>query len=555
MATCPTCRKRYPDSVTTCEVDGEALLPNEAFSGVDADLAAGQRVGEYEVEKKIGEGGFGSVYRAVHPLIGKTAAIKVLNRQYSSNPQMVSRFISEARAVNQIRHRNIIDIFSFGTLEDGRQYFVMELLEGMPLDAYLKEKGRLAPEQAIPILRSVARALDAAHAAGIAHRDLKPENVFLTFDEDGTAFPKLLDFGIAKLLQTDATASGAGGPKTRTGTPMGTPYYMSPEQCRGKNVDHRTDIYSFGIMCHELLTGRLPFEGDDLMDLLIKQTATPPPPMSTVATDVPAIASGALDAPVLRMLEKEPSARPTNLSEAVEELARAAQLAGFAVVASDRRGGGAAVIGSSGAQKLSSGEIARLAEARTMHGAPASGGKPPSQTFLGAETDVAPTGKSRRGLFIAVGAVAFALGIGGVIFAVGRKGDTGPVAHRDDPPPVVSDKPPVVPPPIASSAEVPAVATTVDLKIVTSPEHVNVFRGKERLGTTPDPIRLPKSSEKVTLTLKAEGFRALDLEVDPSESSTVTNVKLTKAGPAGAHTGHAHTGSSGGAASEIENPF
>ncbi len=111
MPTCPKCRKRYPDeATTTCADDGEALLPDAAFTGVDADLAAGQTVGEYRIEQKIGEGGFGAVYKAVHPLIGKAAAIKVLNRQYSSNPQMVSRFISEARAVNQIRHRNIIDI-------------------------------------------------------------------------------------------------------------------------------------------------------------------------------------------------------------------------------------------------------------------------------------------------------------------------------------------------------------------------------------------------------------------------------------------------------------
>src|SRR5262249_29514066 len=158
----------------------------------------------------LGEGGFGAVYKAVHPLIGKTAAVKILNRQYSSNPQMVSRFIAEARAVNQIRHKNIIDIFSFGVLADGRQYFVMELLEGMPFDRYIDTHGRLAPEVALPILRQVARALDAAHAQQIVHRDLKPENIYLTFDEDGGVHPKLLDFGIAKL-----TTDASGGHKTR----------------------------------------------------------------------------------------------------------------------------------------------------------------------------------------------------------------------------------------------------------------------------------------------------------------------------------------------------
>jgi hypothetical protein len=147
MATCPSCRKRYPDDDKTCASDGEALLPDEAFASAEGDLEAGQKIGEYVVEAKIGEGGFGSVYRAVHPLIGKRAAVKVLNRQYSSNPQMVSRFIAEARAVNQIKNRFIIDIFSFGALPDGRQYYVMELLDGMPLDAYLKQRGGSPPKR------------------------------------------------------------------------------------------------------------------------------------------------------------------------------------------------------------------------------------------------------------------------------------------------------------------------------------------------------------------------------------------------------------------------
>ena len=167
---------------------------------------------------------------------------------------MVSRFIAEARAVNQIRHRNIIDIFSFGQLDDGRQYYVMELLDGEPLDALIERDGRLPLAEAIPILRGIARALDAAHAKGIAHRDLKPENVFLGRDPTARVFPKLLDFGIAKLLAPED------GPKhkTRTGTPIGTPYYMSPEQCRGRDVDHRTDIYSFGVLAYRMLTGVLP---------------------------------------------------------------------------------------------------------------------------------------------------------------------------------------------------------------------------------------------------------------------------------------------------------
>jgi eukaryotic-like serine/threonine-protein kinase len=249
---CPSCFTKYPDGTSHCSTDKTALVPDETFAHVDKELGPGTTVGEYKIESKLGEGGFGAVYRAVHPLIGKSAAVKILSRQFSANPQMVSRFVAEARAVNQIRNRNIIDIFSFGQLPDGRQYYIMELLEGSSLDAYIAKKVRLTLSEAMPILRGVARALDAAHAKGILHRDLKPENIFLAFDdgEGGNSIqPKLLDFGLVKLLATDASAStsdsGQGSHKTKTGTPMGTPYYMSPEQCRGLEVDARTDVYSF----------------------------------------------------------------------------------------------------------------------------------------------------------------------------------------------------------------------------------------------------------------------------------------------------------------------
>ncbi|HEY8079778.1 MAG TPA: protein kinase, partial [Labilithrix sp.] len=138
---CPTCQASYPEGTTRCAHDGSTLLPEEAYSTVDRDLAIGDQVGEYRIEGKLGEGGFGAVYRAVHPVIGKSAAIKILGRQFSANPQMVSRFIAEANAVNQIRHRNIIDIFAFGQTKDGRQYYVMELLDGMPFDKYLLQRG------------------------------------------------------------------------------------------------------------------------------------------------------------------------------------------------------------------------------------------------------------------------------------------------------------------------------------------------------------------------------------------------------------------------------
>jgi serine/threonine-protein kinase len=312
MPTCPDCRKRHHDGLATCPDDGATLVPDALFAELAKnEIVAGSMVGEYRVEAKIGEGGFGAVYRAVHPLIGKSVAIKLLSRAYSEDPQIVSRFIAEARAVNQIRHKNIVDIFSFGSLPDGRQFYVMELLVGRPLDTLLEEKGFLQPREVLPIMRGVLRALAAAHAAGLVHRDLKPENVFLCSDEDGVVTPKLIDFGIAKLLGDESVEH-----KTRTGTPMGTPYYMSPEQCRGKNVDHRTDLYAIGAMLHVMLTGKRPFTGDSAMDLLFKQMSEAPPRLSDHR---PGLAPG-LEELVLALLAKDAAKRPQTAKETLERL-------------------------------------------------------------------------------------------------------------------------------------------------------------------------------------------------------------------------------------------
>ncbi|MFO0727460.1 MAG: serine/threonine-protein kinase [Myxococcota bacterium] len=296
----------------------------------DEDLPAGEVVGEYTVEHKLGEGAFGKVFKARHPLIGKEVAIKVLTRKFASDPEVVSRFIAEARAVNEISHRNIIDIFSFGKLPDGRQYFVMEYLRGKPLDAVLRGRVRLSLEEAMPILKQLARALDAAHQKGIAHRDLKPANVFISVDDEGAPFPKLLDFGVAKLVRSDRAATH----KTATGSPIGTPYYMSPEQSRAENVDVRTDIYSFGVMCFQLLTGTLPFTKGSSIEVLFQHLTEAPPLPSTRAPEVPA----ALDAPILAMMAKSPDDRPASLGAAVRGLEEAGRSVGLLSAISDVSG-------------------------------------------------------------------------------------------------------------------------------------------------------------------------------------------------------------------------
>ncbi len=279
----------------------------------DHELKAGVQVGEYVIENELGRGAFGTVYGAIHPIIGKRVAIKVLALKYSVDPQVTSRFISEARAVNQIGHEHIIDIFGFGELPDKRRYYVMEHLDGLPLDEHLKENGPLSIEETISILGPIAQALDAAHCAGIAHRDLKPANVYLARRKNGW-FPKLLDFGIAKLMADDLPKDH----QTATGAAVGTPYYMSPEQCMGTNVDHRTDLYSFGVMAFQMLTGKLPFMADSTVEILVKHINDAPPAPSEIRPDLTAYTSSS----ILRLMSKAPSDRPDTLCEAVTTLSQ-----------------------------------------------------------------------------------------------------------------------------------------------------------------------------------------------------------------------------------------
>ena len=281
---------------------------------------AGWMAGEYRLGRKLGEGGFGAVYEAVHPLLKRRAAVKVLHRIAGADSEAVLRFVAEARAVNQIRNRHIIDIFSFGKLPDGRHFYVMDLLEGEPLDRFIARQGRCSVADTVQLLRPIAEALDAAHAAGVVHRDLKPQNIYLIWDAAGETVPKLLDFGMAKLL-------GESPVHTVSGTPLGTPLYMSPEQARGDLVDGRSDVYALGVLCHELLTGRLPITGDNTIAVLMAHIIQAPPRVSEVCPDL----SPELDQPVLRMLEKKPELRPASASEALSDLARAAERAGAVV--------------------------------------------------------------------------------------------------------------------------------------------------------------------------------------------------------------------------------
>ncbi len=273
-------------------------------------LAPGAPVGSWRISSLIAAGGCGVVYAARHAVLERVAAIKVLHAELAGSPTMVARFVGEARAVNQIRHPNIIDIFDFGALGDGRPYFVMELLATDDLEQRVAASGRLRVAEVAAILTPICLALDATHRAGYIHRDLKARNIGFATGPHGTWIPKLLDFGIAKLLEDDRDGVTAT-------IRVGTPHCMSPEQIRGERVDARTDVYALGVLLHHLLTGRYPFEAPDAAEIERLHLEAPPPSPSRLAP-VPA----ALDALVTRALAKSPDARPS-LRELLAALAEA----------------------------------------------------------------------------------------------------------------------------------------------------------------------------------------------------------------------------------------
>lgn len=261
-------------------------------------------IGNYRVIRLLGEGGMGLVYEGVRDDIGARAAIKVLRPEYARNADIAGRFINEARAVNMVQHPGVVQVFDYGQLPTGEAYLAMEYLEGDSLRTRLTREVRLSEADTMRLGRQIALAVAAAHAKQIVHRDLKPENIMIIADPDapGGERVKVLDFGIAKL-----EPGVQGSVRTRTNTMMGTPVYMSPEQCRGlKTISDRSDVYSLGVMMFEMMTSRPPFDSEAPGDLIAMHMFKPPPVLRDAIPDTDPVLQGMLEA----MLSKDPQARP-----------------------------------------------------------------------------------------------------------------------------------------------------------------------------------------------------------------------------------------------------
>ncbi|MCI0490318.1 MAG: bifunctional serine/threonine-protein kinase/formylglycine-generating enzyme family protein [Blastocatellia bacterium] len=311
MKQCPTCEKDYKDHLLFCPFDGQPLVQKpepDPLIGTVLDH-------KYRIEERIGQGGMSKVYRATHIYMDHRVAVKTLQAELSSNQMALERFRREARAAAQIHHPNAVAVTDFGvTTDTGIAYLVMEFLEGWNLREKIQEQKQLDYQQAFLIVEQTCAALHAAHTSDIIHRDLKPDNILLLKSEDGEVRIKVLDFGIAKLKTTSEMIN-----LTQQGTIVGTPHYMSPEQCRGEELDARSDIYSLGVIIYEMLTGQVPFQAPTPVGVAIKHATEPPAPPRVLRGDIPS----QIEEIVLRALNKRREDRQASAVELSREFERA----------------------------------------------------------------------------------------------------------------------------------------------------------------------------------------------------------------------------------------
>ncbi len=313
MKRCPICRTTYPGlQAQYCPTDGSVL---ETVTEKVDPLVGTTLEGKYRIVSRLGAGGMGAVYKAHHLLLGRDVAVKVLKTEVLTDSRSAERFRREAQAAARIEHANAVTIYDFGISADGNAYLVMELLRGTSLRDILDRDGRLSLDRAVEIFVNVCAGIDRAHQLGVVHRDIKPDNIMVDERPDGSVQVKVVDFGIAMLQDM-----GAASRLTGTGMVLGTANYMSPEHCRGDEMDARSDIYALGVTLFEMLTGRVPFSASIPSAVIVAHVNETPPWPRVLRPDLPP----AVERVVLDALAKRPDDRPRTAGELSRRLVAAA---------------------------------------------------------------------------------------------------------------------------------------------------------------------------------------------------------------------------------------
>jgi len=491
---CLRCGSKFGSRAEYCPHDGSLLATDDEIAD---PLLGTVLLEQFRVEKQIGVGGMGTVYRAHQTTFGRDVAIKVLRQELARDEQAVARFEREARLATSLDHPNLVRVFLSGRLPDNRLYIVMELLEGRSLADELDDHGPPSLERAVIMIMKLCAGLDAVHAAGIVHRDIKPENVYLVKRGRDGDFVKLVDFGVARVLEADGTDPTT----TQNGRVFGTATYISPEAATGDDTDRRSDIYSLGVLSYQLLTGELPFEGNTAGAVLMQHVHNEPPPLRTKGrgAEVP----DGVARVVMRALSKEPEARPQTLAEFLDSLAEAAGNAGLladarALLLGTVWGDELAAPGSYLADLLGSSQPSSLPPAFDETQPVATGRDPKDEAFLSsAPTPFGTTGydlepaprpkKQKRGwLWAALGLLA----VVSIAFVAGAW------LRQQAPRATAAEPEPVAPPPRAIEEETPIADVGTDIPVV-EPEPVLELEPVEELIEEPEPPEPPpKPKEK-----------------------------------------------------------